>query len=180
VFDCPPQIKGICRRRCNYLRRREPLICQSRCATAALEAYRYRIGIGWQQKIGLSVSVENGVLGLTLQLSVNDVVVWSIHRSSAYTVDCLHPLIHWIIYVLLTESKKFHMRSILCSLHVTMFMITYIWKFLACRLGELVDNFQFYTTLNACYVYIAVDDLILFQYVCHAGYCCYSFIDGAT
>jgi len=38
-------------------RRLEPLICQSRGATSALEAY---------QKIGVSVSAENGVLGLTL------------------------------------------------------------------------------------------------------------------
>jgi len=33
-----------------------------------MQKHRYRIGIGigWRQKIGVSVSVENGVLGLTL------------------------------------------------------------------------------------------------------------------
>jgi len=52
-------------------RRLEPLICQSRGATSALEAYQ-KIGIVSvsysidSKKIGVSVSAENGVLGLTL------------------------------------------------------------------------------------------------------------------
>jgi len=39
---------------------------QSCCIAFAHYTYRYRIGIGLQQNIGESVSVENDVLGLTL------------------------------------------------------------------------------------------------------------------
>jgi len=44
----------------------------SRGATSALEAYQ-KIGIvfDWQQKIGVSVSAENGALGLTLHATQN-------------------------------------------------------------------------------------------------------------
>ena len=40
-------------------------------------AYRYRIGIGLQQKIGKSVSVENDALGLTLVV---------IHAASYFSI----------------------------------------------------------------------------------------------
>jgi len=43
-----------------------------------MQKHRYRIGIGigWQQKIGVSVSVENGVLGLTLNITIAFIAQW--------------------------------------------------------------------------------------------------------
>jgi len=54
-----------------------------------MQKHRYRIGIGigWRQKIGVSVSVENGVLGLTLII-----ILRCATRESIWKFDSIHAL----------------------------------------------------------------------------------------
>ena len=94
MFDCPRQIKGIRRRAATGPRRTAVIRCGggvwslwsvSHAAPRAVRFWsvsknRYRIGIvfNWQQKIGVSVSAENGVLGLTLETTVLNELIWSV------------------------------------------------------------------------------------------------------
>jgi len=86
VFDCGQQVIGVRRRsrwsaaaviscgsRPNVVAA-DACDLQLRCIMCTHEAYRYRIGvcIGLRQKICISVSVENSVLGLTLMTAYHD------------------------------------------------------------------------------------------------------------
>ena len=108
MFDCPRQIKGIRRRRAAWVHG-APLLSVAAAASGAFDLsvtrrhirswsisknrYRIRIVFDWQQKIGVSVSAKNGILGLTLGPMLTSFVNFKVCRDSSRVGDNIRPRI---------------------------------------------------------------------------------------